>query len=251
MDRLFNVDGNVIIVAGGGGAIGARIAQELARRGARCVMADLDAEKLDAACRDWPGTSAPRKVTLDATSAESVSALIDSAMAAFGRIDGLVNATGYIHIAPAQTMPEAAFRRSLDINVTGAFLLSRTAAKVMTSGGRIVHLASVSSSVANRDYAAYATAKAGLAQLVRVLAREWAERGITVNALGPAMIETPFIAANLEDPAFRAAALSVIPMGRFGTVDDLVGPAIMLLSDAGRFITGQTLYVDGGRTLVG
>lgn len=189
-------------------------------------------------------------MTLDITSAASVDALVGAAMAAHGRVDGLVNATGFIHLAPADELPETAFRRSLDINVTGALLVSRAAARIMTSGGRIVHLASVSSKVANLEYAAYATAKAGLAQLVRVLAREWAPRGITVNALAPAMIETPFVAENLKDPAFRANALSVIPMGRFGTTEDLVGPAVMLLSDAGRFVTGQTLFVDGGRTLV-
>jgi NAD(P)-dependent dehydrogenase (short-subunit alcohol dehydrogenase family) len=107
----------------------------------------------------------------------------------------------------------------------------------------------VSSLVANLDYAAYATSKAALSQLVRVLAREWAPRGITVNAIGPAMTETGMTQVLLSDRQFRAQALASIPMGRFGTPHDLIGMVVLLLARAGAFITGQTIYVDGGRTL--
>jgi NAD(P)-dependent dehydrogenase (short-subunit alcohol dehydrogenase family) len=117
-------------------------------------------------------------------------------------------------------------------------------------GGRIVHFASVSSVVANINYAAYATSKAALSQLVRVLAREWAATGITVNAIGPAMTETGMTGGYLSDGSFRNQALASIPLGRFGTPEDLIGPLVLLLSPAGAFITGQTIYVDGGRTLV-
>jgi NAD(P)-dependent dehydrogenase (short-subunit alcohol dehydrogenase family) len=116
-------------------------------------------------------------------------------------------------------------------------------------GGRIIHFASVSSSVANVNYAAYATSKAALSQLVRVLAREWAPNGITVNAIGPAMTETGMTGSFLSDPKFRAQALASIPMRRFGMPEDLIGTVILLLAPAGDFITGQTIYVDGGRTL--
>jgi NAD(P)-dependent dehydrogenase (short-subunit alcohol dehydrogenase family) len=142
------------------------------------------------------------------------------------------------------------FRHTLDVNVTGALVLSRSAARAMGDrGGRIIHFASVSSLVANVNYAAYAASKAALSQLVRVLAREWADSGITVNAIGPAMTETGMTENFLSDPAFRAQALASIPLGRFGTPEDLIGPVILLLSQAGAFITGQTIYVDGGRTL--
>jgi NAD(P)-dependent dehydrogenase (short-subunit alcohol dehydrogenase family) len=116
-------------------------------------------------------------------------------------------------------------------------------------GGRIVHFASVSSLVANVDYAAYATSKAALVQLVRVLAREWAPRAVTVNAIGPAMTETGMTKTLLSDPQFRAQALASIPLGRFGQPEDLIGMVVLLLAAAGAFITGQTIYVDGGRTL--
>jgi NAD(P)-dependent dehydrogenase (short-subunit alcohol dehydrogenase family) len=117
-------------------------------------------------------------------------------------------------------------------------------------GGRVVHFASVSSHVANQNYAAYATSKAALSQMVRVLAREWAPDGITVNALGPAMTETGMTGSYLSDAEFRAQALSVIPLGRFGSPEDLIAPLMLLLAPGGSFITGQTLFVDGGRTLV-
>ena len=116
--------------------------------------------------------------------------------------------------------------------------------------GRIVHFASVSSLVANVNYAAYASSKAALSQLVRVLAREWAPSGVSINAIGPAMTETGMTAGYLSDPDFRKQALSAIPMGRFGTPEDLVGLLVLLLAPGGSFITGQTIFVDGGRTLV-
>ena len=112
-----------------------------------------------------------------------------------------------------------------------------------------MHIASVSSQVANRNYAAYASSKAALAQLVRVLAREWAEHGIRVNALGPAMTETPLTKQHLANPEFEGQAVASIPMGRLGTPEDLFGAILLLIGPGGRFITGQILYVDGGRTL--
>ncbi|MBT3305859.1 MAG: SDR family oxidoreductase, partial [Alphaproteobacteria bacterium] len=142
------------------------------------------------------------------------------------------------------------FRECIDVNLTGAFVLSQAVAEAMGENGRIIHLASVSSLVANTQYAAYASSKAALSQLVRVLAREWAPKNITVNAIGPAMIETPMTEEYLAKPEFREQAVAVIPMGRLAEPRDLMGTIILLLADGGTFITGQTIYVDGGRTLV-
>ncbi len=115
--------------------------------------------------------------------------------------------------------------------------------------GRIVTIASVSSAVANPRYAAYAASKAGVAHVTRVLAVEWAASGVTVNALGPAVIPTALSQPIVGDERNREAALARIPMGRFGTPDDLVGAAIFLLSPAAAYVTGQILFVDGGRTI--
>ena len=137
------------------------------------------------------------------------------------------------------------------MNIAGAFFFSRTLVEAMRGrAGRIVHLASVSSFVANKGYAAYASSKAGLTQLVRVLAREWAAHGITVNAIGPALTETQLTKPYLKNAEFRQKAIEVIPMGRLGTTADIVAPILLLLAPGGAFITGQTIYIDGGRTLV-
>lgn len=116
-------------------------------------------------------------------------------------------------------------------------------------GGRIITLASVSSTVANPNYAAYAASKSALIGLTRVLALEYARNNVTVNAIGPAVIRTPMSEKFLEDETYARTALGKIPMGRLGQPEDIIGAAILLASAAGDFITGQTIYVDGGRTL--
>ena len=163
-----------------------------------------------------------------------------------------MNAAGLLPIAAAETMEADLFRRCIDVNLTGAFLFSQALAPALRAagGGRIVHIASVSSMVSNPAYAAYAGSKGGLAQIVRVLGREWGPHGITVNAIGPALTDTALTHEYLSDPAFRKKAISDIPMGRLGEPEDLIGAALLLLGPGGGFITGQTIYVDGGRTLV-
>ena len=223
------------------------MARALAARGARLTLVDMAEGALKAL-----GTELEAQVHVaDITDEAAVSGLMEATLARDGAVDALVNSAGLLRIAPAHALGLDAFKASLDVNVTGPFLLSRAAAKAMAGrGGRIVHFASVSSQVANRNYAAYATSKAALSQMVRVLAREWAGDNITVNAIGPAMTETGMTGSYLSDAEFRAQALSVIPLGRFGTPDDLLGPLLLLLAPGGAFITGQTLFVDGGRTLV-
>lgn len=246
-DALFDIAGRVVVVAGGANGLGRAMALELARRGAMVEILDRVSADLIAGDRLVAHTA-------DITDEHAVECVLEEIQARRGAVWGLVNCAGILRIADAIDLPLDAFRASLEINVTGAFVLSRSAAKRMLlsrggSGGRIVHLSSVSSLVSNTRYAAYASSKAALSHLVRVLGREWAADGVTVNAIGPAMTETGMTAAHLDDPERKAQALSVIPMGRFGTPDDLVGAMIYLLSPAGAFVTGQTLYVDGGRTL--
>lgn len=248
-DPLFDVSGKSIVVVGASGGLGRAMTKALADRGARLMLADLDAPALEALAEELAATV--HWQTVDITDELATSALMQAAVDAYGGIDILINATGAFVVGPAEGLAVEDFRRTLDVNVTGALLLSRAAARHMaTDGGSILHIASVSSQVANPNYAAYASSKAAIAQLIRVLAREWAPRNIRVNALGPAMTETPLTAPQLSDPAFQDQALAVIPLGRFGLPEDLLGLMLMLISPGGRFITGQTIYVDGGRTLV-
>lgn len=246
-DPLFDLQNRVFVIAGAGGGLGSEIARALQDRGAKLVLFDIDEARLKAVSADCPGALATlADIRDEATLRHIVSGGVDK----FERIDGAINAAGLLPIDPSMTVDEKVFRDCLDVNLTGALLLSRVTAEALGQGGRIVHLASVSSQVANSQYAAYASSKAALSQLVRVLAREWAPQNITVNAIGPAMTETPLTEGYLSDPEFRKQAMAVIPMGRLGEAQDLIGMIILLLAEGGAFITGQTIYVDGGRTLV-
>jgi NAD(P)-dependent dehydrogenase (short-subunit alcohol dehydrogenase family) len=246
-DTLFGIADRVILVAGAAGGLGSAIVRALAERDARLIVTDIDAERAEALA----GEVGAETRALDIRDEDAVEAAFGAVLEEHGRLDGVINAAGIYRIAPTATMGTKDFRDSMETNFTGAFFLTRAAAQAMDeAGGRILHLASVSSLVANVDYVAYASSKAALSQMVRVAARELAPRNITVNAIGPAVTETPLIAEHLADPAVRANAIAQIPMGRLGEPEDIVAVAILLMAPGGAFITGQTIYVDGGRTLV-
>lgn len=251
-DSLFDLRGKIVLAAGAARGLGYALAQGLAARDATIVVADRLADEGAAAAAALPGSD-HGYLALDITDEASVSATVDALIGRYGRLDVVLNSAGIASFAPAAELTKAAFEATLAVNVTGAFVLSRHAAKAMqrNPGGAIIHLASVSSRVANPGYSAYAASKAALSQLIRILALEWAAQAITVNAIGPAMTPTPLTERELlADPEQRARALAQIPMGRLGSPQDLLGAVVLLASEAGRFITGQTLFVDGGRTLV-
>lgn len=252
-DPLFSIDGSVILVAGGAGGLGAPMTAAFAQRGAKILIGDIDAQLAEKTARDLVKRSGAdvRATTLDVVSTQSCAAVVEKAISTWGRLDAVVNATGIYRVAEALELDDTSWERTIEINLTGAFRLACAAGRPMLARrhGRIVTLASVSSVVANRRYAAYAASKAGVAHLTRVLAVEWAAQGITVNAIGPAAIPTPLARPIFDDERQREAALARIPMGRFGTPDDLIGAAIFLISPAAAFVTGQVIYVDGGRTI--
>jgi len=249
-DNLFDVSGRFFFAAGAGGTLGSAIAHELGRRGAHVTITDVNGEKAVAAARRMPGPGSADSGVLDICDADALDRMLATEAKRYGRLDGVINAAGIFHIESLDSITAPAFRASIECNLTGPFLLTQAAARHLPRGGRILHLASVSSFVANPRYAAYASPKAGLSHMVRVAARELAPHGVTVNAIGPALTETPLTAERLSDPAFRAAAISQIPLGRLGEPKDILAVAVLLLAPGGRFITGQTIYADGGRTLV-
>lgn len=251
-DPLFGIEGSVILVAGGAGGLGAPLAEAFVERGARVLIADLNerfaaqtAERL----QNRSGEAA--SIVLDVTNPKSCAAAVNKAISTWGRLDGLMNASGVYKVDTALELTDDAWESTIAINLSGAFHLARAAGRKMVEQhhGRIVTLASVSSVVVNPRYAAYAASKAGVAHLTRVLALEWASSGVTVNAIGPAAIPTPLAQPIFDDERRREAMLARIPMGRFGTPQDLIGTAIFLLSPAAAFVTGQTLFIDGGRTI--
>jgi NAD(P)-dependent dehydrogenase (short-subunit alcohol dehydrogenase family) len=251
VDPLFDVAGRRVLIAGAAGGLGAVLADALARRGALLMLADFDLEAAGALARRLDVGARVHACGLDVASESACSGAIEATMRRLGGLDVLLNASGVYRVAPAVDFARRDWDLTIGVNLTGAFQLAQAAGRHMVAqrGGRIITIASVSSAVANPEYAAYAASKAGVAHLTRVLAREWAAHGVTVNAIGPAVTPTALSRPILDDAASRAAALAKIPMRRFGTPEDLVGTVVLLASDAGAFITGQTIYVDGGRTI--
>ena len=250
--NLFDLSGRVALIAGGGGGIGGAIAQAFADFGARIVIADVDlraAEATAQACAR-PSIPAPFAVGLDITNYEMVNEVVAEIEGETGGIDILVNSVGINILRPFTDYTPAEWRRIIDTNLTGVFYVSQAVARGMLarSYGRIITLGSVSSLLGHPFHAPYAATKGGIAIMTKGMATEWAPKGITVNAIGPAYTVTGLVTDYIADPADRARITGTIPMGRLGMPEDLVGAAIYLASDAGRFTTGQTIYVDGGRT---
>src|SRR5436309_2307391 len=245
---LFDLSERVAIVTGGGGALGGAIAQGLTEFGARVVLADLDAALAKTAASGITGATAD---VVDVTDPVSATALAERVQGAFGRIDILINAAGIFRVAPALELSMADWDAVLRVNLTGIFVMTRAVAPHMLARGRgnVVNITSVSSVVANPEYAAYAASKGGAMQLTRVLGVEWCRQGIAVNAIAPAFTETPLTRGYLARPGAPERVVGRIPMGRLAEPSDIVGAAVFLASDAASFMVGQTLFVDGGRTL--
>jgi NAD(P)-dependent dehydrogenase (short-subunit alcohol dehydrogenase family) len=249
---MFDLSGRVALVAGGGGGIGGAIAQAFADFGARVVIADVDlraAEEIANACAR-PNIAPPLAVGLDITNYEMVNEVIAEIEGETGSIDILVNSAGINILRPFTEYTPAEWSRIININLTGVFYVSQAVARGMLNRqyGRIITLGSVSSLMGHPFHAPYAATKGGIAIMSKAMATEWATKGITVNAIGPAYTLTGLITDYIADPEDMARITATIPMGRLGVPEDLVGAAVFLASEAGRFMTGQTLYVDGGRT---
>lgn len=245
MTSPFDLGGRIAVVVGAGrGSLGAGAADVLARHGATVVVADLAARREELA----GGSLA---LTCDVTDEASVDALVRDTLDRFGRIDVLVNAAGAMLRKPASEMTLDEWHRVLDTNLTGAWLLSRAVSGTMRSAGygRIVHFASVyAERVGRLPESAYYASKAGVANLTRAFAGELGPFGVTVNCLAPGVFYPTGMTAPLaDDPAALEAMSDRTLLKRLGDPErDLDGPLLLLASDAGAYITGAVLYVDGG-----
>ena len=183
---------------------------------------------------------------------DSIAALVEGAVQEMGRIDILINNAGVNIPRDALEVSESDWDRVLDVNLKGLFFMSQRVAREMikTGGGRIVNIASQNGVVGYYRRAAYCASKAGVVNLTRVLALEWAQHQIRVNAVGPTFILTPLTQSTFDDPVLRADLLRRIPVGRVGQPEDIVGAVVFLCSPAAEMITGHTLLVDGGWTAI-
>ena len=238
----------VAIVTGATRGIGRAIAAKLAVDGFNIVVNYRGEEEPANSLVDelrQHGSEA-RAIRADITNAEDVAGLIEGAIAAFGKLDVLVNNAGITRDTLLMRMSEEDWDAVLTTNLKGAFLCSKAAIRPMIRqrGGSIVNLTSVIGLVGNAGQANYAAAKAGLVGFTKSLAREVGSRGITVNAVAPGFIETRL--TDVLSDELKARAIEQIPLGRFGAPDDVAGAVAFLVSPAARYITGHTLSVDGG-----
>ncbi|TAK21227.1 MAG: SDR family oxidoreductase [Chloroflexota bacterium] len=254
--RLFALDGQVVLVAGGTGGIGQTLSEALVEYGAKVAVSGRTQAKADEFAKRLGHGAVGFVAAADDTA--SIRALVEKTAVAFGRVDLVLDCIGGNARHEAEDFPENDWRRILDLNLTSAFVLSQAAAKQMMKqpriagrpiAGKILHISSVRSALGIRaGYAAYVTAKGGLNLMVKQLATEWAEHGILVNAIAPTFIRTEQVADMLADKAFYDGLVRRIPLGRIGETEDLIGPTLFFLSPASDFVTGQTLFIDGGVT---
>jgi gluconate 5-dehydrogenase len=252
---LFDLTGRTALVTGSSRGIGLAIAAGLLRAGARVVLNALSPDRLEQTRAELAGRFGAGAVAaraFDVTDPVAVVAGVGWVESAVGPIDVLVNNAGLQHREPLLDVGLDDWNRVLTTNLTSAFLVGREVARRQLARGRgkIVNVCSVQTALARPSTAAYAASKGGLRSLTQAMTAEWAAGGLQVNGLAPGYIRTDLTQALIDDPAFDSWIRGRTPTGRWGAVDDLVGPAVFLASRASDFVNGQVLFVDGGLTAV-
>ena len=253
--ELFTLTDRIAIVTGGSRGLGEEMAEGLAEAGASLMICARRDEWLAPTLSRFKSRGFRIEgMVADVSNASDVQAVVDTTMETYGRVDILVNNAGITWGAPPEDMPLDKWQKVLDVNLTGAFLFAQAAGREMLKReyGRIINVASIAglhASVRGPHYAPYAASKAGLMGLTRELAASWGRQNIRVNAIAPG-----FFHSRLADPALHLAEPSLkatCPIPRVGAAGELKGVCVFLAADASNYITGQTIVVDGGRTIGG
>jgi NAD(P)-dependent dehydrogenase (short-subunit alcohol dehydrogenase family) len=240
---------NTALVIGGTSGIGLEIARGLAQAGADVVATGRRMDLVSAAAKEIRALGKRSlEVSCDVTDESTIKHLLKAACDEFGGVQILVNCAGRTKRTPTLDLPDAEWNSILETNLTGTLRACRVIGRHMIERtyGRIINIASLSSFVALYEVAAYSASKAAVASLTKSLAIEWASKGVCVNAIAPGVFRTDLNAALLDGTDRGKEFLTRTPMGRFGKLDELVGAAVFLASEAASFVTGHVLAVDGG-----
>jgi NAD(P)-dependent dehydrogenase (short-subunit alcohol dehydrogenase family) len=253
--HLFDLTGRVAVVTGASSGLGVTFAEGLAGAGARVVLAARRRDRIEKTARSLEEQGAEAlAVECDVASEASVDELVRATVARFGRVDVLVNNAGVASIAPAAQESVESFRGVLDVNLVGAFLCAQRFGRVMLEQkrGSIVNIASILGLVASGliPQASYTASKGGLVNLTRELATQWARLGVRVNAIAPGFFPSEMTTEMFSMDDGKRFIRRRTPMGRSGEPAELLGALLLLASDAGSYITGQIIPVDGGWTSV-
>ena len=246
---LFRLDGQVAVVTGGAGGLGAAIARGLAGAGAAVAVVDVDAGRAKSiADQIAAGGGRALPLEVDVVSADSVRRMAADVESRLGPVDVLVNSAGITHRAPAVDFPESEWHRVIGVNLTGVYLPCQIVGRGMVARrrGRIINIASIAGEIGLTGTVAYAASKGGVVMLTRALAVEWAPHNVRVNAIAPSWFESNIGDLIHREPGYADRSMRRVPFGRMGKPDELIGAALYLASEASSMVTGHVRAVDGG-----
>ncbi|MFB1080868.1 SDR family NAD(P)-dependent oxidoreductase [Jeotgalibacillus sp. JSM ZJ347] len=251
----FRLEGKKAIITGAGRGIGRALAIGFSQAGAEVILCSRTQSELEQVKSDIEQLGGKASVyPVDVTNTAELKSTVTEIYKEHQQIDILVNNAGMNIRSKANDVTEEEWVRIMDTNVKSAFMMSQAVGAKMQeqiSGGSILSVSSVAGHVALKTGVVYAASKAAMIQMTKVLAYEWGSKGVRVNSIGPWYFETPLTKHLLEDENYLNEILAVTPLKRVGQVEELIGPALFLSSEAGSYVTGQTLFVDGGMTING